>query len=382
VRVRALRGISDGVRLPIGINFDISRDGRVVVGFMNHERFGVYRPTGEPIAQWNKEWCNCVTGDDGSWVAFRTRQGIEKWDVATRRRVAVIPRNNESRGRLRYENGYLYTTRSRFSAWDLEANAMPMSNVPHPGAVDQVACGARFAFAQHSPESLILWDRVRQRSVFEHRTPYTPPTVSAFTRTPILVTVSDDGRLALVHYIDTMLVVDLATNTVRHEHPYGTMRPDPIFRATANVIAETSGTAFVTRVHTLDWEPDETADGDPLEAAWADARAPIVDAYREKMTIDSPSLRAIARHHPELEIALAVRMPPEDGMRWARRALEDPEVAARSSNWHRLADIAVAAGDLDAAADAAAEGLARNEYNDELHAALVRIQALRAPQRP
>jgi hypothetical protein len=307
VATRAFRGCRFVRRLPVGVFAAISQDGNVIAGFELHRMVAVYRSSGELIARWSMELGPIALGEDGSWLAIHTKQGIEKWSVATQqlidtwmapdRPLAVAVRPSE----LRYWDGYLFGRDEVWRAADLSPVALQRSpTIPQPGR-DGHACGSRFV-ASIVEDGMVLWDRVRERSVLHHRL---SPGAS-------LAMITLDGRFALAHQDDELVAIDLTTNILTHRVRLETIRPD------FDLVAPSSGryllvrysVVFASGLYELDWELDSSGDTDPLIAAWAACkRPPIVDAFMSRMDRGDPMPRAIARNHPELELELARRLP-------------------------------------------------------------------------
>jgi hypothetical protein len=372
--LRAFRGIRGVRRIPIGGSVAISQDGNVIAGSAGLHFFAVYRLTGELIARWPKAFIACATGEDGSWVAFRSLDGIEKWDVASQRRTAFSPERFEE-SRLRYWAGHLVGPRGMWRADDLSYVALPQSGIPHPGHA--YPAGKRFLLSWHDLE-LVLWDGVRERSVLSYRAG------DRATDDHVSCGVTRDGRFALTAhpFHDRLRVFDLAANRLANEVDLYLRRPDAyiVLSPCDRYLVATFGVVCASDVYELLWDVDPQGDTDPLTAAWGGLeRPPIVDQFLPRMTHSDRFLRSVARKHPELEVAYARNMEPPDAIRWLQRALRDPAIAARPEAWLQLAQAALECADLETAGDACAQGLGRDENHEGLHALLGRVNASRKP---
>ena len=372
--LRAFRGMRSLRRLELGGHIAMSQDGNFIAGFDRGHSFSLYRMTGELVARWQMSICTIVLGESGSWVAFQTHQGIEKWDVATQQRVAFVPGKFDHG--LQYWAGFLVGKQYIWRVDDLAQSRLPESWMPHPG--QGYAAGSRFLVSLHGAE-IVLWDRVRERSVLA----YTIQQDTLEGWDPSLG-VTPCGRFALCarRSDDALIVFDLANNTVAAQDQLYMRRPDSFIMISpcGRYLIASAGLVLAAGINEIDWEIDPEGDPDPLTTAWGDAqRPPIVDQFLPRMTHSDHFLRSVARLHPELEVAYSQFMRPENAVRWLQRALLDEGIMARPDAWLALAEAASASGDLDVAADACAEGLGRDQDHPGLHALLARVTSSRKP---
>ncbi len=363
----------------------ISRDGTAIAGYVgtwSNPELVVFSTDGAELGRIQRYGdAPLALGDGGAWIAMVSPRWIEKWDLTTRAQIATgqgADTASDEAG-LYFDGTHLFASHSRWRSDDLAHERLDWPIIPRPGHDGSRACGERFV-VRLSDSLLVLYDRVRERSVF-HRTMHGRD----------IAAVTAGGRFVLSPFLDgetpinmRLFVIDLVENEI-----VGQLLLPIGLSGTVRISASSDGRHAVVWSHVgdttavlveLDWDHDEAGDRDPLTTKWADCeRPPIVDAFAPKLARGEPyydNYRSIVNNHPALEVAAARHLSAADAMVLTRHALEDPAIAAEPAAWRQLAEAAITVGDLAVAADAAAEGLGRGSDDEGLLGVLERVKAI------